>query len=570
MVFRARPLGSVVLAYLTALLPLAGQQPAAPGGDAAVFHARTRLVLVDVVVTDNKGQTVSGLKASDFTLLEDGRPETVRGFDPHVGPAVKATASPARTLPPHEYTNIAQADPGQAVNIVLFDMLNTPMSDQMYARQQLTKLVSELPPGQRMALFAMGSRLHMIQGFTGSSDTLLKSVNAIGTHTSPMFQSEEDIQTAEITAQNIAAETPTPEVTGQLLQDALQHEEQFQKDIRTRMTLDCLNGLARAVSGYSGRKNLIWLSAAFPFHTGPELGDDFVTTDMPNEAALVRETTSLLATSQIAVYPIDVRGLTVTGLSISSPNPSAANAQQELTRVMTRQTDELANTHLVMSEIAQETGGQAFYNTNDIRTAMTRSIERGSSYYTLAYAPENHDWNGNYRKIQVKGSTSGLKLEYRRGYYATQEKPSSQDEAKQVLTAAMLPTVPESTMLHLFVRVLPPDPEHKTVRLDYAVDPKDVVFDETPEHREHAALDFGAVAWTKDHATAGYASSTMNTALKPETYQRVLQSGLPLHAELNLRPGTYVLRVGVVDRGSQRVGTLDVPLTVPGDPSAPK
>jgi hypothetical protein len=112
------------------------------------------------------------------------------------------------------------------------------------------------------------------------------------------------------------------------------------------------------------------------------------------------------------------------------------------------------------------------------------------------------------------------------------------------------------------VQVLPPDAAHKAVHVDYAVDARDIAFADGPDQRKLATLDFVATAWNKDLKLVAHQSDTMNTTLRPEPFQQVLSTGLPFHQELDLKPGTYTLRVGVLDRKNQKIGTVDVPLTV--------
>ena len=261
------------------------------------------------------------------------------------------------------------------------------------------------------------------------------------------------------------------------------------------------------------------------------------------------------ADSQIAVYPIDVRGLATIGFDASSPN-------NVLPANMRRQSTELSDSHQAMNDIAKETGGEAYYNMNDIRGAMSQAIADEAKYYTLAYIPDNHEWNGKYRKIEVKAA-KGLHLSYRRGYFAIEKKELSEDESFQLFQSAMQPYLPLYTMLMMKVQVLPPDSTHKVVRIDYAVDGRNVSFSDPGDQHQHAVLDFMATAWDKNNQDAGHVGKTVRAALPAKTYAQVMQTGIPLHQELELKPGTYILRLGVIDRASQRIGTVDVPLTVP-------
>jgi hypothetical protein len=218
--------------------------------------------------------------------------------------------------------------------------------------------------------------------------------------------------------------------------------------------------------------------------------------------------------------------------------------------------------------MARETGGKAFSSTNDLKTAMKESLRQGQNYYTLGNVPENHDWNGLYRKIEVKSSQRGAKLVFRRGYYAMSEKTFTGDESAKMLASAVQPTVP--TVLLMRVQVLLPDAEHKAVRIDYAVSPDGITFTDAPEKHKDTKIDFMAVAWDKDRKDAGYIQNTVDASLPSDVYQQYLRTGIPMHQELELKPGTYTLKLGVIDRGSQGVGTVEVPITVPAAQTAQK
>jgi hypothetical protein len=192
---------------------------------------------------------------------------------------------------------------------------------------------------------------------------------------------------------------------------------------------------------------------------------------------------------------------------------------------------------------------------------MAHSIERGESYYTLAYVPENRDWNGKYRKIEVK-LAQPAKLYFRRGYYALPGFELQGVSPAQLLATAARPGLPELTMLLLKVQVLPPDREHKQVRVDYAIAPSDIAFSDGPNQRKDAQVDFLAVAWDKSGKEAGHALDSINFTLRKEKYEEVLRTGLPAHQELQLRTGTYTLRLGVMDRNTRKIGTVDVPLVI--------
>ncbi|HWY21663.1 MAG TPA: VWA domain-containing protein [Candidatus Acidoferrum sp.] len=575
------------------------QSNSAPAAPTPVFRTSSRLVLLDVIVTDHHGQFIPGLKAADFTVFEDNKPQKISAFAAQVSPAAPTKSEAPIKLPPHQYTNFKfmKQEADAPVTVVLMDMLNTTGIDQVFARKQMIKFLENLPAGRPVALFVLTSKLSMVQGFSGDSGNLVAAAKALLVSPSLLLSSEAQQQQEEIGAtalettaspssmgpgvQQTSTSTPMAPI-GQAIRNALQAQESYQKLERMNLTLNALDALAQAVAGYPGRKNLIWLAAEFPITFGPDMTPfnqasnlqftnqqnqtNHQVRDLETEAPPVRQTAALLAAARMAVYPIDVRGQvsTGTGIDISNQTPMGSlGAHQEVGVARTRQTTEMWDAHEAMSDIARETGGRAFYGTNDLKDAMSRSVEQGSSYYSIAYSPTNRDWSGKYRKIEVKAATAGAELTYRRGYYALQQRELGVARASAAMTAAMQPSVPEFTGLLLKVQVLPPDAEHKVVRIDYAVDAHDINFSDSADQRKIASVDFAVTAWDKEFKLAGHKVDTMEMTLRADAYQKVLHTGVPFHQELDLKPGTYTLRLGALDRNSHKIGSLSAAITIP-------
>jgi hypothetical protein len=121
--------------------------------------------------------------------------------------------------------------------------------------------------------------------------------------------------------------------------------------------------------------------------------------------------------------------------------------------------------------------------------------------------------------------------------------------------------------LLLRVRVVP-DYATGRVSIDYGIYAADLTF--TGDDRKQARLELVAVAWNKHSKAAGDVSQTMDLDLKPETFQKIMNSGVPAHQELTLKPGTYHLRLGVMDYGNSKIGTLEVPIVLGNRQTASK
>jgi VWFA-related protein len=559
-----------------------------------VFRTTTRLVQVDVVVTDKQGRPVSGLKQPDFTVLQDGKPQQIHAFDPHTSAAMSADASagaapPGAKLPPNTYSNHPNDATADSWTIILFDLLNTPTADQEYARKQLLEMLRATPKGQPIALYLLTNKLQLVQAFTDDPDKLIKSAESLKPNRSHVLTTEAERQHAigqidyaarELTESAPSTSTsPDSSMMQQLTQGKLQQQqdlEAFQIGDRANFTLSAMETMSRAMSGYPGRKNLIWLSTAFPV----QLLADPKQTNQPwrNSASyqnVLASAGALLAKSRIAVYPVDVRGLQGRGIDISTSATengawTSGENSQNYGQLMPGQTAAFSEERATMRQVADQTGGEAFTGTNNLKRAMQRSMEDGTTYYTLAYTPDKVDPQTAFHRIEVKVDRPDVRLAYRRGYYSSPQKAAPPAVGAAALRGSLQPGMPPSTMLFMTATVLPPDATHKDVRIQYIVNPNSVTFTELPDQRKHITLDCIAIAYNQDGREVGHASDTLDGTIKPSAYDTVMNNGIPAQQEISLPPGAYNLRLGVMDRPSQQIGTLDVQLVVPAVTAAKK
>jgi VWFA-related protein len=568
--------------------------------DIPIFHAETELVLEDVSVTDARGAPVKGLQASDFILMENGKPQAIQVFEAH-GPQTGSPAESANPLPAGTFTNRISAAPDAPLSIFLFDLLNTPPQDQAYARAQMLQFLRAMPRGKHVALFVLGTHLEIVQGFTDDAEGLAKMAEKVMRESSPFLttqlQQQQDQGMAEeveryamptvpsqapsaVIAGLQAAETQTKNIFMAQRRATAANMEGIRADQRVTATLEALQIIARSVSAYPGRKNLVWLSGSFQIRLRPS-SNGYLSVEERTAQALapvsdlynttryedaIRAVTTLLANARIAVYPIDVRGLRVGGVELGVGSDQSRNLadfgnNNAYSTMLNDQSNLRADERSSMLDLADQTGGHIFIN-NDVRGSIARSLEEGSNYYTLAYTPEKNSADKGFRRVQVKMSRGSGTLAYRPGYYPTRLQDLVKQSGAHMLAVAMQPGLPQSTMLLVTARVLPPDVSSKAMRIDYSIDLSGVNFADTVDHRKRALLDCMAVALDGTGNIAGQVANTMDAALRPEEFSTFQRTGLPLHQELVLTPGTYVLRVGVLDRGSQRIGTVNVPLVV--------
>ncbi|MGO9340374.1 MAG: VWA domain-containing protein [Terracidiphilus sp.] len=556
-------------------MPAVSRAQELPNG--GTFSLTSRLVYVDVVVRDRNGQVVHGLTQQDFKVEEDGREQKIDFFEAHTFDqpvVVQNEQASVFAAPQFEYTNVAKRDAAAgAINIILFDLLNTPRTDLIDARKQLLKFLTNLPAGQNVALFVLTDRLHMVQNFSGSSDRLLAAAKSIQPDDRGIIRSQteamQDNDFISTFAKAIGGRDPGG--TADKMKATLETQDAINKDYRAHLTIQALGELARATSGYPGRKNLLWLSESFPISLGAQLEDARFrsTPDLPEE----RETANLIASAQIAVYPISLLGMETGGVPASSSGagevsgiggPTGTTLNPQIGDTMRDQFAGRAALRAELNNLADQTGGEAFVGTNDFAGALRRSMLDGCNYYTLAYRPSNGKWNGQFRKIHVQLVAKSGSLTYRRGYFAVPDAHPAADSAQE-LHFAMQPETPESTMLSLRSRVRLPDAQHPTVRVDSVLDPANAGFSTTADGKRHAQFLVLLIALNDGEqrvAAPPQTSGVLRLDLTPDQYKIAMTSGIPMHLELNLKPGKYRLRLGVSDMSTHDLGTLDMPVGV--------
>ena len=567
-----------------ALLPLCAasllSQTAPSDSRVAIFRAETRLVLLDVVVTNGKGEPVSSLHRDDFQVTEDGKPQTVSVFEEHWGPRVSLAKLPP--MPANVFTNYPLTKVPESVNVLLLDWLNTQPQDQAYVRAQTIKYLKSLTSGTSLAVFTLGSRLHMVQGFTTDPAVLLAALDgkkvkpgAESTRLLPTtVQAASERDLINLMKMNMAAPAAIEAVTQEMAGTSALHADE-----RVRVTLQALQLLARFLSGIPGRKNVIWFSGSFPISIFPGAG-------VPRQyAGDLRQTADLLTPGRVAIYPVSAEGLTG-NFTYEAENAPTPQEQEENLR---EENVKRAEKQLAMEQLAKDTGGQALYNTNGLSDAMAHAINGGAHYYGLAYSPTNQKMDGKYRAIQVKVLRGEYKLAYRRGYYAeatTTQSGADHTSPADPLLRLMTFGLPDSTQIVYKVRVQPsnPQPTADAPRagrntelkapltryvVEYAISAGNLVLNQTRDGVRHGDIEAMLAAYDLDGKPLNFVVRKFEVELERKVYDEVKTLGLQLRQEIDVPQEDLYLRTGIYDHGSGRAGTLGIPLATGTPPARP-
>jgi VWFA-related protein len=600
------------------------QQPSQTG--VATLRAGTQLVVVDVVVTDKNQKLVHGLKASDFILTEENVPQVVKHFEEHTAltPA-DATKFPALPkFPPGIFTNYTPEPVNGAVNLLLLDALNTPLKDQSYVRQQLLAYLNATPPGTRIAIFGLTNQLTILQGFTSDPEMLKTVASRKLGKSSPLLQDSVGGNGIQNSMADDMEDMGDDATTIANLRQFDAQQQSFQLQLRVKYTLDAMNQLARYLSTIPGRKNLIWFSGSFPISVLPD-----TTSTLPDPFAMVadyekefRDTVNLLARSQVAVYPIDARGLTNAPIfdASTSRNYTGTRGTARMTQDLNKFATDTNAEHSTMSQMAEATGGHAFYNTNGLTQAVATAINDGSNFYTLTYTPANPARDGKFRRIKVQLARGGVNLAYRHGYYAddpdkgppptTNGQPPQSNVADSAVTAAarsplqtirvaMMRGSPAPTEIIMKVAVFPVGPPTQTEEnpapnnilaekvhgpfrrysVNYAIEPADITFRRAPDGKIHAAFELVIFVFNPAGVLVNRLSTELHIASSLEEIKKNVANGIQYTQQISApAKGEYFFRIVVHDLTRDRLGAVEVatsevknlqPPTAPPPPPAP-
>ena len=522
--------------------------PQCPAKSDTVIHETTRRVLVDIVVTDEKGNPVRGLKKDDFIVKEDSQTQQIVSFDSANGSAPAFVPPKLPQLPPNTYVDLPSEPERGPLYVLYYDMVNTQPEDQMSFYPEFMEFIDKAPSGTRFALFGNMAGLHLIQGFTSDREALRAAVLYRG---------------------------PGPHLPNVFVNGGMYGRGD------TGAALSNLQFLAQYLEGIPGRKNLIWLSSSFPIPVGPAGKSwTFVDTDM------IQQTFAAMMRSEIAIYPIDLKGLEVRNLR--NPWDPA-------------------------EYIADSTGGHAWIAENRVHLALQEVVERSQTCYTLSYLPSNDKYDGTLRKIEVKlqKGNKTYNLAYRQFYYAAAEgaelsnvKPGSLDarflaaKAEDTLNALIergAPMVHDLIFrVHLGVAGVPamatpeqmagiqtepayfrtgrknaaPKPvapvKLQKYQIDYTVlDPQLKINAERTG--KPPAFEFVAVAYDADGRMMNGISNEGLAALPSRTDGKKVTT-FGVQQEFYVPPGAFWIRMAVRDKTTGRMGTLEVPLPLKAEP----
>ncbi len=543
------------------------------------IRANTRLVVVDVVVTDKKGQPVTGLKPEDFTVEENGKKQKVSVFvPPGITNRTAATPAPAGVFSNHP----ENLTPGGIPTVLLLDAANSPFKDQSYARSQMLKYVLQQgQSGRPMAVLTLTDRIRVLQQFTSDPQVLLTAIKN--------FRPQEQILLPGAPAPESHGVADSPRgsaVSDSIAQAGLAVQAFADLQIgynierRTMITLDAMHALSRILGGLPGRKNVVWLTANLPFDLVPEdrsMTDAELLADLPGQGRqrsvsvnaagslaaeqrnlhgqAIREAEAQLASASIAIYPVDLHGL-VSGMESSASSGGSVYSDSALSDRAIIQVSSLQASQGTMEEVAAQTGGKAYINQNEIKEGIALAASDEKASYSLGYYPENKKWDGKMRNIKVKVAQGDTQLRYRKGYFAIEPGPVKDHNYEQDVAAALEVDAP-ATQISFMAQAKPTDPGK--IRVVFLVDAHTLTAEDSGGSKK-MNVSLYATVWGPNGKNLGSHSIKVDRAFDSATYQQIVDHGMMVPIDMEVPAGGKELRLAVLDNKTGYIGTVSGPL----------
>jgi VWFA-related protein len=535
-------LAGKTLALFLALGLLCAASPSQQQTD-YTFHAQSELVLVNVTVKDKSGKFVDGLKPEDFTILEDNKPQKVVSFDlENVDALPSLDVAQAKPLPGAAPAPAAAPSPADTANqfkdrrlIVLFFDLSAMEPDEIdhAVSSAESYLDKQMAPADLVSIVSLGSSLLVNQDFTTDRALLKKQLDAFSSGEGQGFE------------EGTTGTTEGTQDTGQPFTADDTEYNIFNTDRR----LEALRSVAEKLSHVQQKKSLIYFSSGMD-RTGIE-----------NQSEL-RAAVNAAVRSNLAIYTMDMRGLQALVAGGEAQNASLRGVSAYSGQSTLNALNSNFTTQETLVTLASDTGGRAFLDSNDFTRIFKGVQQDTSTYYLLGYHSTNPARDGRYRRIVVKTKLPGVKIDYRRGYYAPADfKHSTTDDKERQLEEELASEMPATDLpLYLGVSYFRLEGNKFFVPISLVVPGSQIPFVRSSD-RDKATLDVIGMVTDAEHHPLNRIRDTVKLAVNSSA--EVQKKNVQYDTGMSLLSGKYHLKFVVRENQTGQLGSFETDIEVP-------
>ena len=578
-----------IVLILALLAPIAGQnsnttQRDRPLDDEDVVRITTNLIQVDAVVTDKNGQPVTDLRADEFEIQENGEKQTITNFSyvPVVSVATRDEAEPNpatkvdKNAPPPPPVSLRPEQVRRTIALVVDD-LGLSFESTYYVRRALNKFVDEqMQAGDLVAIIRTSKGVGALQQFTSDKRQLHLAIervrwNQLGRGGVSAFAPIEGRSIAD----QMRADVPGYSDDGSNAGGEL---DEFRNELFTVGTLGALSYIVQGLRDFPGRKSVMLVSDGIRIFTdtGQRISPSNIKSGSSNSAkgsdrilGNLQRLIDLANRASVVIYTMDARGLQTLGMT-AEDNVSGLNRDQIDSNLLNRRT-EFFESQSGLNYLAQQTGGLAIRNNNDLTGGLKKMLDDQRGYYLIGYQPDAETFDpkrARFNKLTIKVKRPGLKVRYRSGFFGIKDEdtrpPAPVTRAEQLAHAITSPFASGGMDVRLTSLFANDATSGSFMRSLLHVDASKLTFTEEPDGWRKVVFDVMAVTFGEGGAIIDEVSRTENVRVRGETHRIIMQDGFDYIMTVPIKkPGAYQLRAALRDTATMRIGSASQFIEVP-------
>ncbi|MGI9035115.1 MAG: VWA domain-containing protein [Pyrinomonadaceae bacterium] len=561
----------LILASLTSFAqtpsPTAATPPK-PADESDVVKISTTLIQVDATVTDKNGNIVTDLKPEDFEIYENGQKQPITNFSFVSAPSETISAAPTAPTSKNSAASNVPAPPvalrpeqvRRTIALVVDD-LSLSFESTHFVREALKKFVeTQMRDGDLVAIIRTGGGIGALQQFTSDRRQLEAAIDKI--RWNPAGNGKIGaFEPIEATPLEQAKASGIPVTDEQLAQEKNQNQrfKDFQGSVFASGTLGALNFIIKGMRELPGRKSVMLMSDGFKLFTQDESG--FKESSIILDA--LKRLTDLANRSSVVIYTMDARGLQT--LSLTAADDTSQLTGSQIEEKLSDNKNELFDTQDGLIYLAQQTGGTALINNNDLNGGIRKMLNDQKGYYLIGYTPDTETFDPQKRrfnKLTVKVKRPDLKVRYRSGFFGLTDdetdRPAKQTPQQQITAALTSPFAENGIELRLNTLFGNDLKNGEYMRSFLQVGAKDLKFTDEADGTHKATFDVLAVSFGENGLVADQIAKNYTITLKENAYQDFLRDGFVYNFMFPVKkPGAYQMRVAIRDEGSGKIGSAN-------------
>ncbi len=507
-----------------------------------VMKVNAELVLTNVVARDSKtGELVRGLKQSDFTVYENGKQQQISSFDfqsvDMATPLNEATVSGLATGTNSGNKAVVVARPEDLRNhrlIVMFFDLTSMQPEDIDRSVEAARefLHHKMQPPDLVALVSLGDTLKVDQDFTADKDSLDREIGIYNGTQGQGFAQGANSNSNQV--EDATSYTP---------------DESEYNDLNTDRELFALRAISKSLEKINEKKSLLYFSGG-------------ISRDGIENQASLRAAINAAVRANLAIYSVDTRGLQAVGPLGDASTGSLRGSGGFNGSALTNNMNQNFATQEVMATLSSDTGGKAFFDSNDFAPAFAQVQRDTSAYYAIGFHSANPARDGKYRKLSIKINRPGIKLEYRPGYYAPSDfRHSGKEDRERELEDQLASDLPATDMaVYLDALYFRLDENRFYVPVSLIVPGSQIPFVKGGD-KDKATLDIVGEVIDEVKRPIGRARETVKLNL--DQSQQARQKNIQYTTSFNLPPGKYHLKFVVRENQTGRMGSFEADIALP-------